>query len=111
MVDYAAVGGELVANVKAKIEAMSATQKAFVLGGGAAIAGITASKLLRKKSKRKSKMGKSVKRGHHRRFPQNIKRGRGLGKKEIHHGHKGKKLVQFKDKKTGKLVRFYVKKK
>lgn len=36
-----------------------------------------------------------------------IIRGRGLGPKEIDHSKKGKKLVTFKDKKTGKVVRFY----
>jgi len=57
-------------------------------------------------TKRKTSRVKS--RRPHKRSKKPIKRGRGLGRKEIHHGHKGSKLVSFRTA-GGKLVRFKVK--
>jgi len=67
----------------------------------------------RKVSKRR-KRRKSVRVRKKKRKKRRIIRGRGLGSKEIRHsgkGTKGKfKIVSFRDKRTGKMVRFKARK-
>lgn len=92
---------------------------AIGIGSGLVVAGIGAiagrvsrrrSKASRKRSK--SRLSKPLPKHkrfggrRHKRAKMKVKRGRGLGRKEIHHGHKGGKVVSFVDKRTGKKVRF-----
>lgn len=67
-------------------------------------------KKVRKKAKRKKPVKKRARRKRKRKAKRRIIRGRGLGTHEIRHSGKstkGKfKLVSFRDKKTGKMVRF-----
>lgn len=65
-------------------------------------------KVTRKVRRTKRKIGRPKRKKAHKRSRKRVVRGRGLGKKEIHHGHKGGKLVSFRTK-GGKLVRFKVK--
>jgi len=101
--------------IKDKLEGVSLSQvpvtKSQLAGGAAIVAGVGTGffKVLssRKKKKAQSKVTRRRSRIH-KRSKRNIKRGRGLGTKEIHHGHKGSKLVSFRTK-SGKIVRFKVK--
>lgn len=64
----------------------------------------------RRKKKAPTRKVRRVKRKvkGHKRKKRAVVRGRGLGKREIHHGHKGSKLVSFRTK-GGKMVKFKVK--
>lgn len=83
------------------------------IGATALAAGVARVSKRRRSSKKKKSKAKTRKRkprrSHtHRRAKRRIVRGRGLGRGEIHHGHKGNKLVSFRTK-SGKIVRFKVK--
>jgi hypothetical protein len=66
----------------------------------------TRTKTRRKTTRRKARNGR--RRGSRiRRYRTKIKRGRGLGRKELHHGVRGTKMVSFTTK-DGRKVRFRV---
>lgn len=96
------------------IGAASAGVVSGVIVGGTAVAVGQAIKRRRKKSNgkkrgRRKKASSRRRRGSHRRSKsRRIVRGRGLGFSEIHHGHRGSKMVSFRTK-DGKLVRFRTK--
>ena len=107
--------GILVERVKGFVADKPIGTGAAALGAAALIAtpfAISRIKRRKKNGKRRRKTkktrGRKAKSRGHKRGKRAIVRGRGLGSREIHHGHKGSKLVSFRTK-DGKLVRFKVK--
>tara|TARA_Y100000310_G_C20678101_1_gene814256 strand:- start:2252 stop:2668 length:417 start_codon:yes stop_codon:yes gene_type:complete len=99
-------------NVIAGNPAVAGTVLGVVAGGAIAggIAKVASGRRKRAKTtkRRRKSSTRRIKKHTHRRAKRRIVRGRGLGRKEIHHGHKGNKVVSFRNKKTGKMVRFKV---
>jgi len=93
---FESVTSELEARIKASPLSPGGALKIGAGVVGAAVIGNKIQSIVstpRKARKKTTTRRKSS--GTHKRSKRAIKRGRGLGKKEIHHGHKGKKLVRI----------------